>query len=526
MATYRMTGPDGKTYQIEGPEGATDAQVRAKIQEQIAGPKQDSFMTGLGRSVNQGLFFGYSEEGEALIRSLTNEKSYDENLAEIRGKLGQFRDENPVASTVAEVAGSLPTSMLGGLGLAKLGLTSVPKVAATEGAIYGYGTGEGGAAERAKSAAVSSVVSGGLGKAVDKFTPKVTDAAKALMNEGIPVTPGQAVGGTPRRIEESLTSIPLVGDVIRSAEDKAFAAFNRTAMNKAINPLDVRVPKGLQGQEAFDFAKTAIDDAYTEIMPKLKIKSDRKFKDSIINVLKKNDTLTPELRKVLATIMQRQMLRPMQLGKLKGEALKDLDSYLGTEASSFISSNDAFQRKLGKALFETQTALRNNLTATGGRDNAMKYAKVRKAFSRFQPVRNASVAAAGQGGNFTPKQLIAGIKKNDKTRGKTKTASGKAPLQSFANQANETISRTVPNSGTADRALMAAFATNPGAAVLGLSAAIPTSLVYQNPVGRALGRGLLQAPNYVGRNLAPGSGAASARGLLDLINEETQYGTR
>jgi len=40
MATYRMIGPDGKTYQIEGPEGATDAQVRAKIQEQIAGPNK------------------------------------------------------------------------------------------------------------------------------------------------------------------------------------------------------------------------------------------------------------------------------------------------------------------------------------------------------------------------------------------------------------------------------------------------------------------------------------------------------
>lgn len=31
MTTYRMTAPDGKTYQVDGPEGASDDQVRAEI---------------------------------------------------------------------------------------------------------------------------------------------------------------------------------------------------------------------------------------------------------------------------------------------------------------------------------------------------------------------------------------------------------------------------------------------------------------------------------------------------------------
>ena len=31
MPTYQMTAPDGKTYRIDGPEGATDDQVRAEI---------------------------------------------------------------------------------------------------------------------------------------------------------------------------------------------------------------------------------------------------------------------------------------------------------------------------------------------------------------------------------------------------------------------------------------------------------------------------------------------------------------
>ena len=34
MTTYRISAPDGKTYQIEGPEGATQDQVKAEVMRQ------------------------------------------------------------------------------------------------------------------------------------------------------------------------------------------------------------------------------------------------------------------------------------------------------------------------------------------------------------------------------------------------------------------------------------------------------------------------------------------------------------
>ena len=46
MPIYEMTAPDGKTYQIEGPEGATDDQVRAAIMQQnphLAIPEEPQF---------------------------------------------------------------------------------------------------------------------------------------------------------------------------------------------------------------------------------------------------------------------------------------------------------------------------------------------------------------------------------------------------------------------------------------------------------------------------------------------------
>ena len=35
MAVYQVTGPDGNLYRIEGPEGATDAEVIAAVRSQI-----------------------------------------------------------------------------------------------------------------------------------------------------------------------------------------------------------------------------------------------------------------------------------------------------------------------------------------------------------------------------------------------------------------------------------------------------------------------------------------------------------
>lgn len=42
MALYEVTGPDGKVYEVEGPAGATDAQVIAAVRAQISGSSRES----------------------------------------------------------------------------------------------------------------------------------------------------------------------------------------------------------------------------------------------------------------------------------------------------------------------------------------------------------------------------------------------------------------------------------------------------------------------------------------------------
>ena len=126
-----------------------------------------SYAGNLARAVGQGVTFGFGDEIEAGIRSLGSDRSYDEEVADIRKSISEFRDTNPVAAYGSEIAGSIPT----GFGLAGLalrgGLKGAAKIGALEGSIYGAGEGEG-VTDTASSAAIGAGLGGALGKAGEK----------------------------------------------------------------------------------------------------------------------------------------------------------------------------------------------------------------------------------------------------------------------------------------------------------------------------------------------------------------------
>jgi len=71
---------------------------------------------GVIRAGLQGLTFGFSDEAEAAVKSLLNKKPYEQNLAAIQFAKQEFEYQEPVLSTTAEIAGSLPTAFLAGAG--------------------------------------------------------------------------------------------------------------------------------------------------------------------------------------------------------------------------------------------------------------------------------------------------------------------------------------------------------------------------------------------------------------------------
>lgn len=475
----------------------------------------------IGRQVAQGLTFGTADEAEAFFRSQFTGSglSYDEEIAKVRGEMQQYQDKHPYASAFLEVLGALPSALAGGAGLARLGIKGAAKIGAIEGGLYGFGAAEGSPLERAPEAAIGAGLGAGMSAAAQRFLPgRTTPEAKQLLDEGIPLTPGQRLGGAARTLEERIAGQQFYGDIIKGAETRAMQAFNRSAMDKAIEPIGVKVPKNLTGQDAFAYAHNAVSDAYERIMPELSVSSDA-VERLAIGVLSEDamgmtdaaqDTFS---RKAKAVLLDR---FDKQTGTLSGEALKKAESDLGQEAISLMTSGSSVDKDAGRALFDLQSALRQQLVEENP-DAGAGLAAANEAFKKLLPVEKAvTVAATGRGGTFTPSQLLRGMKGAERGPRKTKFAKGQMPMQPFAAAAQEVMGRTIPDSGTAGRLDVMSLTDVPRMATRAVGIPLMSSIYGGGPTMAAT-TGLLGAMRPAARGLAPMTAAGVAQQPAETI---------
>jgi len=515
-------------------------------QKKDSEPKSDdkkSKIGGMARAVLQGLSFGTADEAEAAFRALMGDQTYAENVKEIRNEIKQFAKENPKTALGLEIAGSLPTAIAGGAGLARLGVKGALKVAGIEGAAYGAGSAEGDALDRAKAAATTGLTSAALGKAGDVILPNVSRAASDLMKKGVNLTPGQALGGRMRMAEEAAASIPIIGDFIKKKEAQNLESFGRATMNEAIDVLNqnknkgkikaafsfimgknpkkqVKIPSGVSGNEAFTIADDAIRAAYDEVIPKLSINVDDKFINGIQKIFRDRSAKLPdEYVKVMDGILTEQFSRLAQ--NRTGDVLKSVDGDLGLAATTFRKSNLAVERQVGDALFDFQALLRDSLKSAN-KDVMADYNRVQKAFKTLLPVEKAVANATRTGGVFTPAQLLSASKAVDNTRRKLATARGQGIQQEFAQQAQDVMGKTIPDSGSAGRLGFMYFLDRLFKQPLRTGAAMATGVA-----GTALGYGVprftanvISLPNVAARAGAP---AVSSQLEPAISNQLMQY---
>jgi hypothetical protein len=151
------------------------------------------------RAALQGASMGFSDEAEALARSVMGGSPYDAELAQSRGKLEQYRKDYPLESMAAEFAGGVGMGIAtGGLGAGGSAATLGRMAAqgAAQGALTGFGASEGGLENRLTGAAiggaggaalapVAGVVMKGLGAAVSATANAMfgLKGATAVQNE-------------------------------------------------------------------------------------------------------------------------------------------------------------------------------------------------------------------------------------------------------------------------------------------------------------------------------------------------------
>lgn len=206
----------------------------------MAEDNNSNYAGNLARSIGQGITFGFGDELEARYRALTGDRSYDEEVADIRQSIDQFRETNPVAAYGSEIAGSIPT----GFGLAGLalrgGLKGAAKIGALEGSIYGAGEGEG-----VTGTATSTALGAGLGAAGGKIAEKAFEGIAPLVGKFMKKTRGSGTevkGSGNIEMEASPSDLgPMVLDVEAGADkfvplEKKVGAPGTPGVERNINP--------------------------------------------------------------------------------------------------------------------------------------------------------------------------------------------------------------------------------------------------------------------------------------------------
>lgn len=356
-----------------------------------------------------------------------------------------------------------------------------------------------------KASAVTNPMNALIKPATAVISPTISLQIQSLMKEGVTPTAGQILGGGYKRAEEALTSVPVLGDFIKSAQNRAMQDVNRVAINRALTPIGEKLPDGVAGREAIQFVSEKLDDAYGNLLPKMTVLQDEPFKANISDLknLVQSGAIDPKAVNFFNNWIDNNVVNKFQgQGAVTGQTLKQVQSDLRETISRLAASTDADQRLIGDALKEAQDQVRQLVTRSNPQF-ASELKAIDKGYANFKRVERASAGLGAEEGIFSPAQLQNAVKAMDRSKDKGKFAKGDALMQDLSESAKTALGNKVPDSGTPYRSLVAALAASGGAGVAGfptiataLSGLAASPLLYSKTGQNMLANILTKRPDF------------------------------
>jgi len=564
MPIAKVQLPDGRVAKFEVPEGTTEQQVM-ELASQL--PKQEP--KGEGPSRIESLAMGLRDPISGAAQLL--EKAVPESVASTVNRFNNWLvdqgiplDRIPEKNLSSLVTGQ-PTGMdaliqqrerayqakrksagetgfdpwrMGGNVATSLLATRGLGTPATLGGRVAQGAGIGGllgltspVTENQNNFWEQKAIQGGIGAAAGGAAPAILGGlarvirpntrpeVKALMDQGVTPTPGQILGKWWQVAEDKATSLPIVGDAIRSARGKSLDEFNRAVYSRALKPIGGKVPKDV-GRDAVKAVRQQLSDAYDDLLPKVSFKADSEFAQGVQQLRSMASQLPKQQARQFEKILQTHVSGKMTpQGLMNGAKLKEVESELGRIAKGY-SSDPAFDnRQLGSAVMELQNLIRQNLVRSNPK-YADQLSKVNQGWANYTRIRDAASRQGSTDGKFTPAQLSAAVRAGDKTVGKRAFSEGDALLQDLSDAGKNVLAPKYPDSGTFGRAAFNLGALGGGYVFSPqlLTGAGAASLPYL-PAGRQLTAALLarrpEAAGLLAEHVrALGPAGAGAAGLL------------
>lgn len=394
----------------------------------------------------------------------------------------------------------IPSMALGaatGGAAAGAGLTARIGVGAAQGAAAGAltpTTGEDFWIDKGKQVAVSAAAGGALpavfGAAARVVSPNASKNAQLalLKREGVRPTLGQGLGGIANKVEEKLTSIPILGDSIVRTRAGANATFEAAAINRSLAPIGDKLPKGVTGREAIEYAEQKLGANYDKVLTNIgAIRPDSQFNSKVASLTSMvNRARIPDAEKAkYFTAIDKVSTSIDQHGVITSNAFKTLESDLGFYSRKLAGSQNVYDGEIAPAVKQIQEELRAMLRRQAGA-HAIELAQTNKGWANFKRVQKAAAAVGAENGNFTPAQLQNAVKTLDKSKDKGAFARGSALGQDLSDAGKAILGSKVPDSGTAGRIGWGIGGGLAYAEPSLLAGAIGGGLLYLSPAQRLL----------------------------------------
>lgn len=329
------------------------------------------------------------------------------------------------------------------------------------------------------------------------ISPNISQDVQFLMSKGVTPTPGQLLGQTVAKNEDKLSSVPIVGDMIKNSQRRTFQEFNTAAYNDALAPIGQKVTTTEVGHKGVQAVQQQISDAYDTLLPKLNWQVDAQVANDIGALRQQATQLPANEAKYFDNLIQEKIKGQAGSGSMSGEAYKTLDSSLGADSRNFGKSGDAYQQKLGGLIADLRTSMRGALDRSNPQFQGDLKA-IDTAQANYYRLQNAAAQARDGSGVFTPAQLQAAVRATDTSRNKAQFATGNALMQDLSGAGRRVLGTAYPDSGTAGRyflpTMLGASAVAPKAAIAAAAGALPYTRVGQKLLAQALTQRPASAP--------------------------------
>lgn len=301
---------------------------------------------------------------------------------------------------------------------------------------------------------------------IAKSMPGYSKAVKLLMDEGINMTPGQLLQSIAKSAEDSIRSVPAIGQVIAAGQAKSLRDFNRAVLNRGLKQIGETLPKDIEpGRDAITYAAAKIGEKYDALLPKLQWRATPELQRDVISLGTASRTMPQERVQQLKEVIRDASAR-LNAGRVNPYVYKEVESELNYLARSYIKAEDPDQQMLGHAIDRFNGYLKDNLARVNPAQGK-ELQKINSAWAAYKRAEGASIRRVSSNGVFSPADLLADIKR---TSSQGVFAHGDGLLQDLADAGNAILPSKVPDSGTAQRVFWGELAAGAAGHKVGMTA--------------------------------------------------------